>query len=157
VLPGQGAGLLGQVLAFLAEAILAGVEGVVEGTEQAGLEDVRDDQPAQDVEEVFLALGQAVHVAEPMQRGRRRSNELAHCCRGTRAGRMGVVSIWEYAEVAWHPIGKYSAYWCGPDGPKTLKVHGVEALNEAVRDGWEVAEYRTSEHGSSCLLRRVVK
>jgi hypothetical protein len=71
---------------------------------------------------------------------------------------MSVVPTLEYAEVAWNPLlSKPSAYWCGPDGPRTLKVHGIEAINEAARDGWEVAEYRTAEHWSSCLLRRVVK
>ena len=74
------------------------------------------------------------------------------------AEKMGVVSTLEYAEVAWNPLlPRAKAYWCGPDGPRTLKVHGVEAINEAARDGWEVAEYRTAEHWSSCLLRRVVK
>jgi hypothetical protein len=64
VLPGQRAGLLGQVFVCLAEAILVSVEGVVERPEQAGFKDARDDQPALDVEEVFLALAQAMHAAE---------------------------------------------------------------------------------------------
>ena len=33
--------------------------------EQAWSEDARDDQPALDVEEVFLALAQPMHEAEP--------------------------------------------------------------------------------------------
>jgi hypothetical protein len=76
VLPGQRGGLLDQVFVCLAEAILVGVEGVVQRLEQAGFEDARDDQPALDVEEIFLALGQAMHVAEPTYHRDRPSNEL---------------------------------------------------------------------------------
>lgn len=76
VLPGQCAGLLDQVFVFLAEATLVRVEGVVERPEQAGFKDARDDQPTLDVEEVFLALAQAMHVAEPTHHRNRPSNEL---------------------------------------------------------------------------------
>jgi hypothetical protein len=67
---------------------------------------------------------------------------------------------WEYAEIAWHPFisrGGYRPRWCGPDGSKELKGHGVEALNQAVREGWELVEYKTSDTWSSCLLRRPSK
>jgi hypothetical protein len=69
------------------------------------------------------------------------------------------MAAWEYAEVAWHPLyrGRSRAEWCGPDGHRELKVHGVEALNQAVRAGWEVVEYKTAETWSSCLLRRPLK
>src|SRR5450432_4016931 len=83
VLPGQRAGLLGQVLVCLAEAILVGIEGVVERPEQAWVQDARDDQPALDVEEVFLALAQAVHAAEATHHRSRPSNELGVMVRRT--------------------------------------------------------------------------
>jgi hypothetical protein len=69
---------------------------------------------------------------------------------------INVVATWEYAEVAWNPHISLNnkSYWCGPGGPKTLKEHGIQTLNQAVREGWEVADYKTGEHGSTCLLRR---
>jgi hypothetical protein len=75
-----------------------------------------------------------------------------------RADRMYAVSTWEYAEIAWRPLlGRPLAYWGGPDGHRTLKMHGMVAVNRSVRDGWEVVEYKTAEHWSSCLLRRPPK
>lgn len=76
VLPCQRAGLPGQVFVFFAEAILVSVEGMVQCPEQAGIDEVRDDQPALDVEKVFLAPAQAMHAAEPTHHRGRPSNEL---------------------------------------------------------------------------------
>jgi hypothetical protein len=70
------------------------------------------------------------------------------------------METWEYAEIAWRQfvLRGHQATWAGPDGSKSVKGHGVEALNQAVRDGWELVEYKTAaEHWSSCLLRRPSK
>jgi hypothetical protein len=69
------------------------------------------------------------------------------------------MATWEYAEVAWEQTGVSrlqggGAWWSGPDGSSAVKVHGVVALNQAVRDGWEVIDYKASQRWSSCLLRR---
>ena len=40
-------------------------EGIVERLEQARFDDDRDDQPALNVKKINLALGQAMHLAEP--------------------------------------------------------------------------------------------
>jgi hypothetical protein len=68
VLPSERFGPLDQVFAFLATAILVGIESVVERLEQAWLDDTRNDQPALDVKKINLALGQTMHVAEPSHR-----------------------------------------------------------------------------------------
>jgi hypothetical protein len=75
------------------------------------------------------------------------------------------METWEYAEIAWCPFAirlGHQPRWSGPDGHKELKGrHGVEVLNEAARDGWELVEYKTvgTDNGmwSSCLLRRPAK
>ena len=66
---------------------------------------------------------------------------------------MGVMVMWEYAELNWSMEGNLST-WYGPDGEKTIRSQpGLVALRLASQDGWEAVGY--SVHGNStCLLRR---
>jgi hypothetical protein len=77
---------------------------------------------------------------------------------------MGGMPTWEYAEVFWNSAHtKFT--WYGPAGTaKGYKGNGLQVLQDASRDGWEVVGYSAAPgnasdyalHESRCLLRRLL-
>lgn len=77
---------------------------------------------------------------------------------------MGDMPTWEYAEVFWDSA-RAKVTWYGPTGVRNnYKAHGLQALQDASRDGWEVVGYSSAPTDSSdlatlqskCLLRRLL-
>ena len=70
------------------------------------------------------------------------------------------MTAWEYAEVEWPLSVHDKATWHGADRTSIAKdMPGLQVLQEASQDGWEVIGYRTGSergHWSVALLRRAV-
>jgi hypothetical protein len=73
---------------------------------------------------------------------------------------------WEFAELFWDSAGT-KVTWYGPTGgANRYKAYGLQALQQATQDGWEIVGYTSAPARSSdlsvemllskCLLRRVL-
>jgi hypothetical protein len=71
---------------------------------------------------------------------------------------------WEYAEIFWDSAST-KVRWYGPTGVRNdYKAHGLQSLQEASRDGWEVVGYSSAPTNSGdfatlqskCLVRRLL-
>jgi hypothetical protein len=72
------------------------------------------------------------------------------------------MTSWEYAEVRWFPenLARSETTWFSVKERKTVEMHGLQVLEQASTEGWEVIGYRSTGdaagRASIALLRRAL-
>ena len=70
---------------------------------------------------------------------------------------MSGMPAWEYAELRWASGRKGVTWYTSDEERQGDSENGLEALQRASEEGWEVVGYFTAPRGESkCLLKRRV-